>query len=122
MPEYAVQRTMLPLNEHGKSVHGAKVMVLGLAYKPNVDDVRESPSFGLIRRLLALGADVSYNDPHVPAMHKKRQYPDLPAIQSGTAPPWSLSVKIAFFATFVPSRFKTWLGISCDPKARHAVG
>ncbi len=82
MPEYVVQRTMLALNSQGKAVRGAKVLVLGLAYKPNVDDVRESPSFELIRRLLALGADVSYNDPHVPATHAMRHYPDLPAMQS----------------------------------------
>jgi len=82
MPEYVVQRTMLALNGHGKAVRGAKVLVLGLAYKPNVDDVRESPSFELIRRLKQLGADVAYNDPHVPATHAMRHYPDLPAMRS----------------------------------------
>jgi UDP-N-acetyl-D-glucosamine dehydrogenase len=82
MPEYVIQRTMLALNDHGKAVRGAKVLVLGLAYKPNVDDVRESPSFELIQRLRALGADVSYNDPHVPASHAMRHYPDLPAMRS----------------------------------------
>ena len=48
--------------------------MLGLAYKPNVDDVRESPSFELIKKLTALGAQVDYNDPHVPATHKMRHY------------------------------------------------
>ena len=82
MPDYVVQRTMLALNEHGKAVKGANILVLGLAYKPDVDDVRESPSFELIRRLRGLGAKVDYNDPHVPRTHAMRHYPDLPPMQS----------------------------------------
>ncbi|MFP4224452.1 MAG: nucleotide sugar dehydrogenase, partial [Phycisphaeraceae bacterium] len=82
MPEYVVQRTMLALNGHGKAVKGSKVLVLGLAYKPDVDDVRESPSFELIRRLRALGANVDYHDPHVPKTHKMRHYPELSNMQS----------------------------------------
>jgi UDP-N-acetyl-D-glucosamine dehydrogenase len=74
MPDYVVQRTALALNERGKSVHGAKILVLGLAYKPDVDDVRESPSLELIEKLQHLGAHVDYNDPHVPATHKMRHY------------------------------------------------
>jgi len=82
MPEYVIQRTMLALNEHGKAVNGSRILVLGLAYKPNVDDVRESPSFELITRLRDLGAEVAYNDPHVPTTHPMRHYPDLPPMQS----------------------------------------
>ena len=82
MPGYVIDRTVGALNDQGKAVKGAKVLVLGLAYKPNVDDVRESPSFELIRRLRQLGAEVSYNDPHVPATHAMRHYPDLPPMQS----------------------------------------
>ena len=74
MPEYVVQRTQLALNDRGQSVKGAKVLVLGLAYKPDVDDVRESPSFELIERLGALGALVDYHDPHIPATHKMRKH------------------------------------------------
>ncbi len=77
MPGYVVQQTMLALNEQGKAVHGARVLVLGLAYKPNVDDVRESPSFELIEQLEGLGALVDYHDPHVPQMHPMRHYPGL---------------------------------------------
>jgi len=66
MPEYVVQRVGLALNEMGKAVKGSRVLVLGLAYKANVDDTRESPSFELIHKLRALGADVDYSDPHVP--------------------------------------------------------
>ncbi len=74
MPDYVVQRVALALNDRGKAIKGSRVLVLGLAYKPDVDDVRESPSFELIEKLTALGAQVDYNDPHVPATHKMRQY------------------------------------------------
>lgn len=74
MPDYVVQRVALALNERGKAVKGSRILVLGLAYKPNVDDVRESPSLELIVKLKDLGADVDYNDPHVPQTHKMRHY------------------------------------------------
>jgi UDP-N-acetyl-D-glucosamine dehydrogenase len=77
MPQYVVQKTMLALNSRGKAVHGSRILVLGLAYKPDVDDVRESPSFELIEKLSDLGASVDYNDPHVPATHHMRKYGDL---------------------------------------------
>ena len=74
MPEYVVHRTTLALNKHGKAVKGSRILVLGLAYKPDVDDVRESPSFELIEKLEELGAHVDYNDPHVPHTHKMRKH------------------------------------------------
>src|SRR3989440_1479850 len=74
MPAYVVNKTVLALNEHGKAVKGAKILVLGLAYKPDVDDVRESPSFELIEKYEHLGAHVDYNDPHVPSTHKMRRH------------------------------------------------
>jgi UDP-N-acetyl-D-glucosamine dehydrogenase len=74
MPEYVVHRLSLALNQRQKSVAGSSILVLGLAYKPDVDDIRESPSFELIEKLEALGAQVRYNDPHVPATHKMRHY------------------------------------------------
>ncbi len=74
MPDYVVQRTSLALNALGKPIRGSKILVLGLAYKPDVDDVRESPSFELIEKLSALGAKVDYNDPHVSATHKMRHH------------------------------------------------
>jgi UDP-N-acetyl-D-glucosamine dehydrogenase len=81
MPDYVVQRVAMALNRHGKPVNGSRILVLGLAYKPDVDDVRESPSFELIVKLKAMGAAVDYNDPHVPATHAMRKYGDL-AMQS----------------------------------------
>ena len=77
MPEYVVHRTSLALNERAKAVKGSRILVLGLAYKPDVDDVRESPSFELIEKLTELGATVDYNDPHVAATHFMRHYGDL---------------------------------------------
>ena len=74
MPEYVVRRTMLALNDRGKAVKGSRILVLGLAYKPDVDDVRESPSFELIETLSDLGASVDYNDPHVAKTHRMRKH------------------------------------------------
>lgn len=74
MPDYVVQQTSLALNRNHKAVQDARILVLGLAYKPDVDDIRESPSFEIVEKLQALGADVSYNDPHVPATHKMRHH------------------------------------------------
>ncbi|WP_428388314.1 nucleotide sugar dehydrogenase [Mucisphaera sp.] len=66
MPRYVVERTVLALNDAGIATRNANILILGLAYKPNVDDVRESPSYELIRRYRALAANVTYNDPHLP--------------------------------------------------------
>ncbi len=74
MPHYVINRTMEALNDRKKSLNGAKVLILGLAYKPDIDDVRESPSLELIELLKARGAKVDYNDPYVPRTHKMREY------------------------------------------------
>ena len=74
MPRYVVQRTILALNHRGKAAKEARILILGLAYKPDIDDVRESPSFELIEQLEELGARVDYNDPHVPHTHRMRRY------------------------------------------------
>ncbi len=74
MPDFVVQRLALALNERGKPVKNSRILVMGLAYKPDVDDVRESPSFELIEKLEHLGADVDYHDPHVPQTHKMRRH------------------------------------------------
>jgi UDP-N-acetyl-D-glucosamine dehydrogenase len=74
MPHYVVDRAALALNNAGKAVKNSRILVLGLAYKPDVDDVRESPSFEIIELLEGLGASVDYHDPHVPATHKMRRH------------------------------------------------
>jgi UDP-N-acetyl-D-glucosamine dehydrogenase len=77
MPDYVVQVTSHALNDAGTAMRGAKILILGLAYKPDIDDVRESPSFELIEKLEHLGAKVDYNDPHVPQTHYMRNWGDL---------------------------------------------
>jgi len=74
MPHYVINKVMEALNERKKSLKGSKVLVLGLAYKPDIDDVRESPSLELIELLKERGAKVDYNDPYVPRTHKMREY------------------------------------------------
>jgi UDP-N-acetyl-D-glucosamine dehydrogenase len=74
MPDYVVGKVMLALNDAGKPVRGSRILILGLAYKANVDDDRESPSYRLMEKLEALGADVSYNDPYIPAVRPSREY------------------------------------------------
>ncbi|MEW6218451.1 MAG: nucleotide sugar dehydrogenase [Thermodesulfobacteriota bacterium] len=74
MPYYVVQRAMEALNDRGRALNGARVLLLGVAYKKDVDDPRESPSFKLIELLLAKGAQVAYNDPHIPKLWPGRHY------------------------------------------------
>lgn len=74
MPDYVVAKVMKALNDAGKAMKGAKILILGLAYKANVDDDRESPSYRLMEKLEALGAKVSYNDPYIPVIRKSREY------------------------------------------------
>ncbi len=77
MPEYVVSRVADALNDRGKPVKGSAVMILGMAYKKDVDDPRESPGFELMDLLLKKGARVSYNDPHVPSLPRMRHWPHL---------------------------------------------
>jgi UDP-N-acetyl-D-glucosamine dehydrogenase len=74
MPDHVVSRVVEALNERGKAIHGAKILVLGIAYKKDVDDPRESPSLRLIELLQGHGAVVSYNDPYIPKLPKMRRY------------------------------------------------
>jgi UDP-N-acetyl-D-glucosamine dehydrogenase len=74
MPDYVVSKVSLALNQRNKSINGSSILVLGIAYKKNVDDVRESPSVLLMERLQDLGARVAYSDPHVPLFPKMRAH------------------------------------------------
>lgn len=65
MPDYVIGKTVLALNGNGRSIKGSKVLILGISYKKNVDDMRESPSVEVMDRLHKLGADIAYSDPHV---------------------------------------------------------
>lgn len=74
MPEYVVGKLMDGLNQHGKSLKGSKVLVLGIAYKKNVDDMRESPSVEIMELIQAKGAEIAYSDPHVPVFPRMREH------------------------------------------------
>ena len=74
MPEYVVNKTVLALNDRQRAIKGSKVLVLGIAYKKNVDDMRESPSVEVMELLRDLGADISYSDPHVPEFPVMREH------------------------------------------------
>jgi UDP-N-acetyl-D-glucosamine dehydrogenase len=74
MPRHVVNRVAYALNEQGKAVRGAKILLLGLAYKKNVDDDRESPTFAIWELLAAAGASISYNDPYVPVVRPGRTH------------------------------------------------
>lgn len=74
MPAYVVSRLTGALNDERKALRGSRVLVLGVAYKPNVDDVRETPAAEIIRLLRARGAEVSYHDPHVPVFPMMRRH------------------------------------------------
>ena len=82
MPQYVINRLGEFLNEHRKPVNGSRIAILGMAYKKDVDDPRESPSFELMELLLARRAVLTYNDPHIPSLPRMRHYPDLPAMHS----------------------------------------
>jgi UDP-N-acetyl-D-glucosamine dehydrogenase len=74
MPEYVVHRTMTALNSRGKAVNGSRVLLLGLAYKADVDDMRESPTFTLMDLFSELGAQVAFHDPHIPVIGPTREH------------------------------------------------
>jgi UDP-N-acetyl-D-glucosamine dehydrogenase len=74
MPRYVISRVAEALNEHRKPLKGSRVLVLGLAYKSDVDDMRESPSFVLMDLLKQSGAEVAYYDPHIPVIRPTREH------------------------------------------------
>lgn len=74
MPDYVVAKVASALNGKSKSINGSKILVLGIAYKKNIDDVRESPSVFLMEKLRDLGAKIAYSDPHVSAFPKMREH------------------------------------------------
>ncbi|HEX2118955.1 MAG TPA: UDP binding domain-containing protein, partial [Acidimicrobiales bacterium] len=84
MPSYVAGRIGQALNESGKALRGARLVVLGLAYKPGVDDVRESPAVAVLHHLVDAGADCSYHDPHVFSVNvSRRRAGDVPGQDGG---------------------------------------
>jgi UDP-N-acetyl-D-glucosamine dehydrogenase len=74
MPSYVLKKVTVALNGINKSLNGSKILILGVAYKKNVDDMRESPSLILMDKLQRYGAEIAYSDPHVPVLPKMREH------------------------------------------------
>ena len=82
MPQYVIDKTVRALNDRNKSMRGAKILACGIAYKRDVDDMRESPSVGVMELLREWGADVSYSDPNVPVFPRMREHKfDLKSVE-----------------------------------------
>ncbi|MBN1474110.1 MAG: nucleotide sugar dehydrogenase [Syntrophaceae bacterium] len=95
MPQYVIDKLQQALNAHGKSVKGSNVMVIGLAYKKDINDDRESPAYKIMASLIELGANVTYHDPFVPVIKLTRQWPDAPALKSQTLTAKTIAAKDA---------------------------
>jgi UDP-N-acetyl-D-glucosamine dehydrogenase len=95
MPRYVVAKLQAALNDRGKAVNRSRVLVLGLAYKKDIADPRESPAFEIIDELLHLGARVGYHDPHVPRAPRMRSWPNLPEMESQPLTPEVLAAQDA---------------------------
>ncbi len=93
MPGYVITKVSDALNDAGKAVRGSKVALLGMAYKKDIDDPRESPSFELMDLLLKKGAAVSYNDPHIPDLPRMRHWPHLDPMTSQPLTPEYLAAQ-----------------------------
>lgn len=93
MPNYVVNRVAEALNTRQRAINGSRILVLGLAYKPNVDDERESPSYVLMNLLLERGADVAYHDPFVPVIRPTREHPHWAGLRSV---PWDRATVASF--------------------------
>jgi UDP-N-acetyl-D-glucosamine dehydrogenase len=74
MPDWVVGKIADALNRRGKPIRGSRILILGIAYKKNVDDMRESPAVALMEILRAKGAEISYSDPHVPVFPRMREH------------------------------------------------
>ena len=82
MPEYIIKRLQYALNERGKSVKGSRLMIIGLAYKKDINDDRESPAYRIISLLMPMGAKILYHDPFIPQMKHVRQWLVGPELKS----------------------------------------
>ncbi len=90
MPDYVMERLANALNKQGKPLKGSRVLVLGLSYKKDVDDIRESPSLALLKRLLEKEADADYHDPFVESIKQTREYGSLAGMKSVPLSPESI--------------------------------
>jgi UDP-N-acetyl-D-glucosamine dehydrogenase len=125
MPAYVVHRVADALNERQKAIKGSSILVLGLAYKPNVDDERESPSYVLMEMLKARGANVAYYDPYVPVIKPTREHAHWAGTRSVA---WNKETITAFDVVLVATNhacvnyqeLANWT--SCIVDTRNAMG
>ncbi|MEE8451806.1 MAG: nucleotide sugar dehydrogenase, partial [Thermoguttaceae bacterium] len=113
MPHYVIQRLQEALNESTKPIRGSKICLLGVAYKKDVDDMRESPSLELMELLLARGAELTYNDPHVPKLPRLRRH-ELSHMESVELTPEFLASQDCILIATDHSSY------DCDEIVRHA--
>jgi UDP-N-acetyl-D-glucosamine dehydrogenase len=99
MPAYVVNRVADALNDRAKPLKGSRIAILGMAYKRDVDDPRESPGFELMDLLQKKGAQVSYNDPHVPVLPRMRRYPHLRMTSHALTPEYLATQDCVLIAT-----------------------
>jgi UDP-N-acetyl-D-glucosamine dehydrogenase len=104
MPDYVIERLTSALAEQKKQIKGSRVLIVGLAYKPNVEDDRESPSYVLMEELEALGTTVDYHDPYVPVIRPSREYGHFAGRQSV---PWGAESLGAYDAAVVATAHKS---------------
>lgn len=121
MPKFVVNRVAEALNSKKKAVNGSKVLLLGLAYKANVDDTRESPTFVLLELLKNRGAEVAYYDPFVPVIPPTREHAEWAGIKSI---PWSKEAISKFDAVLISTahdavdyaQLGEWAGLVIDTR------
>ncbi len=121
MPKYVVQRTIEALNSHKKSMNGSKILLIGLAYKPNVDDDRESPTYKLMDYYSGLGAQIEYFDPYVPVIKESREHAHWAGKESVE---WSENIIRSFDAVVISTdhsdidyqQLSEWAGLIIDTR------
>jgi UDP-N-acetyl-D-glucosamine dehydrogenase len=123
MPDYVVGKVAAALNARHKAINGSSVLVLGIAYKRNVDDMRESPSVAIMEKLTALGARVGYSDPHVPVFPKLRDHAHFDLASEKLTPGTIASYDCLLLATdhdgFDYEALKTHARLIVDTRGRY---
>jgi UDP-N-acetyl-D-glucosamine dehydrogenase len=105
MPAYVVRRVAETLNKQRKPLNGSRVLIMGLAYKENVDDMRESPTFKLFDLLKEQGAEISYYDPHIPVITKTREHAAWTGHKSIT---WNKATVESFHCIVISTKHKAF--------------
>lgn len=98
MPDWVAEKLIYALNSHRKAMNGSRILILGLAYKADVDDDRESPSYVLMEKLTRLGAEVAYHDPFIPVIRKTREHSQWEGTRSVS---WDRSTIASFDAVLI---------------------